>query len=129
MPEKPDQQDQIVHLQQLLIEAQAKIIALQETVQAMTPPRVNEQDVFWHLVSGVMSEQAAASDDLDLVRRFKDWNIRFAQTYLKPYVDPRIYSETLNQMTRGLSSHIAQLQTDRDQHGQGKITKQVKHDD
>lgn len=99
-------------LQQQLIESQQKIIELHQRIDQMTPKSVDEKEVHWHLASGgIMSEEAAASDDLTVVRRFKDWNIEFAKKYIKPHVTQQVFSETLNQMTRGLTTHIAELET------------------
>ena len=62
----------------------------------------------------MLSKEAARSDNLETVLRFRDWNIEFAKKYIKPYVNPKVYSECLNQMTRGLSERIAQLKTERE---------------
>ncbi len=102
-------------LQEQLIEAQQKIIELQQRIDEMTPKTPTDEDVFWHLTSsGVPSHEAATSNDLELVRKFKDWNITFAEKHIKPFVNPKVYNETLNQMTRGLAIHIAELQNKRD---------------
>lgn len=99
-------------LQEKLIEAQQKIIELQDRIDNMSPKAISEKDEFWHLISGgVMSEEAANSDNVVLVKKFKDWNISFAEKNIKPYVNPQVYNETLNQMTRGLGTRIAQLET------------------
>jgi len=99
-------------LQQQLIEAQQTIIELQQRVDDMSPKPVIEKDEFWHILSGgILSEDAAKSDDLKVVRAFKDWNVEFAQKHIKPYVNPQAYNEALNQMTRGLPTRIAELET------------------
>lgn len=99
-------------LQQQLIEAQQKVIELQQRIDSITPKAIVEKDEFWHIVSGgVMSEDAANSDDLETVKRFKTWNVKFAEKNIKPYVNPQVYNETLNQMTRGLPTRISQLET------------------
>jgi hypothetical protein len=61
--------------------------------------------------NGIMSEEAANSDDLRLVRKFYDWNMAFAKKHIKPYVNQQVYSETVNQMTRGLPKRMAELET------------------
>lgn len=99
-------------LQQQLIEAQQEIINLQKRLSEMTPKTPPDKEAFWHIASGgIMSDEAATSDDPALVQRFKNWNVNFAAQYIKPYVDPKVYSECLNQMTRGLPNHIAELET------------------
>lgn len=99
-------------LQQQLIEAQQKIIELQKRLDDLTPKNVPDEDVFWHIASGgVMSEEAATSEDLALVLKFKKWNETFAEKHIKPYVNPLVYGECLNQMTRGLNARITELET------------------
>jgi hypothetical protein len=106
-------QQQLADAQQQLVEAQQKIIALQQQVLDMTPKNAPDEDIHWHIYSkGVMSSQAANSDNLDEVRRFRDWNVQFAKKYIKPYVNPTVFSECLNQMTRGLAERIADLTSD-----------------
>lgn len=98
--------------QQQLIEAQQKIIELQEQIEALTPKNPADETVFWHIKSeGVLSTEAAKSDDVELVRRFRDWNLKLAKDHIRPYVSPKVYSEAVNQMTRGLAEHIAELET------------------
>jgi hypothetical protein len=46
-----------------------------------------------------------------MLRRFRDWNGKFAQQFIKPYVNAKVYGECLNQMTRGLSERIAKQDT------------------
>ena len=92
-------------LQQQLLEAQQTIIELQRRIDKMTPKVLPDEDVFWHLASGgVMSDEASNSDDVAVVRKFKQWNMDFARKNIKPYVNPQVYSECVNQMTRGLIS-------------------------
>jgi len=99
-------------LQQQLIETQQKVIELQQQIDDMTPKAIVEKDDFWHITSGgILSEEAANSEDVAIVRKFKDWNVTFAQKHIKPYVNPQVYSETLNQMTRGLPTRLAELET------------------
>jgi hypothetical protein len=99
-------------LQQQLIMMQQKVIELQQRVDDMTPKNSPDHEVFWHLASGgVMSDEVMQSDDLALVKKFQQWNIDFAKKHIKPYVSPKAYSECLNQMTRGLSDRIAELET------------------
>jgi uncharacterized protein (UPF0305 family) len=105
-------QKELLDTKQELIESQKKIIRLQDKVESMTPETPDDEKAFWHIASGgMLSTEAAKSDDLAVVERFKDWNIEFAKTYIKPYVNPKVYSECLNQMTRGLSERIAELKT------------------
>ncbi len=101
----------LVAAQQQLIEAQQEIIRLQQRIDDLTPKTPPDTEALWHLASGgIMSEEAANSNDLELVRRFLNWNVRFATLYVKPHVDPKVFAECLNQMTRGLSSRIAVLE-------------------
>jgi hypothetical protein len=105
-------QQQLMAVQQQLIETQQKVIALQQQIDDMRPKAISEKEEFWHLVSnGIMSDEAANSDDLRLVRKFRDWNMDFAKKHVKPYVNQQVYSEVVNQMTRGLSTRIAELET------------------
>lgn len=104
-------QQQLVETQQQLVTAQQRIIGLQQQIDEMRPKPISEQKEFWHLVSGTMSEDAAKSDDIRLVRRFRDWNMDFAEKHVKPYVNQQVYSEVVNQMTRGLSKRIAELES------------------
>jgi len=125
-------QQQLMNMQQQVIDMQQKVIALQQQIDEMRPKAVSEQDVFWHLTSnGVMSEDAAKSDDIHLVKKFQQWNVDFAKKHIKPYVNPQVYGEALNQMTRGLPTRIAELETksskrtvDRDQAEPKKTLKQ-----
>lgn len=115
MTESPSTEElllQQIALQKQLIEAQQKIIALQEQVDRLTPKNAPDEEIHWHIASeGVSSVDAAASDDLQTVKRFRDWNVSFAKKFIKPYVNPKVYGECLNQMTRGLSTRIAELET------------------
>jgi hypothetical protein len=98
-------------LMQKLSEAQEKIIHLQDYIADKTPETPADEDVFWHVYSkGIMSTEAAESSDVALLRRFLAWNLNFAEKYLQPYVDPLVYSEAVNQMTRGLPERIAELE-------------------
>ena len=99
-------------LQAQLIEAQQKIIALQEEIATLKPDTPKDEDVFWHIHSGgIFSKDAAESEDYLLVKKFRDWNIDLAKKHVKPYVNPKVYGEVLNQMTRGLPEHLSKLQT------------------
>lgn len=98
-------------LQAQLIEAQQKIIALQEELDDRKPETPSDDEVFWHIHSGTYSTDAATSQKLTLVQQFLDWNVALAENHLKPYVNPKVYSEVLNQMTRGLPEHLANLKT------------------
>jgi len=105
-------QQKLMDMQQQVIAMQQKVIVLQQQIDDMRPKAISEQEEFWHLVSkGIMSEEAANSDDLRLVRKFYDWNMAFANKHIKPYVNPQVYSETVNQMTRGLPKRMAELET------------------
>lgn len=102
-------------LQQQLVEAQQKIIALQQQVLDMTPKNAPDDELHWHIHSkGILSSEAANSDDLELVQRFSDWIDTFARKYIKPYVNPTVYGECHNQMNRGLAQRLAELTTKRD---------------
>lgn len=99
-------------MQEEMINSQKKVIELQQRIDSITPKPIVEKDEFWHIASGgVLSEEAAKSEDLAIVKKFKDWNVSFAQKNLKPYLNPQVYSETLNQMTRGLPARIAELES------------------
>lgn len=98
-------------LQQQIIEAQQKIIELQQQVAALTPKDPTDKEAFWHVHSGgVMSDEAANSTDVEMVKKFQKWNTDFAKKYIKPYVSHKVYGECLNQMTRGLSQRISELE-------------------
>lgn len=102
-------------VQQQLIDAQQKIIELQEQVDALTPKNPPDTEVFWHIKSkGVLSTDAANSDDINVVRSFRDWNLKLAKDHIRPYVSPKVYGETVNQMTRGLAERLACLETQSD---------------
>ena len=105
-------QQQMIETQQKMIDMQQKVITLQQQIDEMRPKAISEQEVFWHLASnGVMSEDAAKSEDIRLVRKFHQWNVDFAKKHIKPYVNPQVYGEALNQMTRGLPTRMAELET------------------
>ena len=113
-------------VQQQLLEAQQKIIELQQRIDQLTPKNPSDKEVFWHVASeGVLSNEAANSNNVKEVKRFLDWNVQFAQKFVKPYVSPTVYSECLNQMTRGLPERIAKLET---QSSSKKETKSGKPD-
>ncbi len=57
-----------------------------------------------------MSNDAANSCDPAVLRKFRQWNVDFARKNIKPYVNPKVYGETVNQMTRGLNERIAELE-------------------
>lgn len=108
-------QQQLAEAQRQLVEAQQKIIALQQQVIDMTPKNAPDEDIKWHIYSrGVMSSEAANSDDLEQVQRFSEWITDFAKKHIKPYVNPAVYGECHNQMTRGLAERLAELTTARD---------------
>ena len=99
-------------LQEELLEAKREIIELQKRIDEMTPKNTPDEDIFWHISGGMPSSAAASSDDLATVKRFRDWNTQFAKRHIKPYVNPKVYGECLNQMTRGLAEQIAKLETE-----------------
>ena|SRR5437762_11962130 len=104
-------QQQLIETQQQLIESQKQVISLQRKLDKKTPKNPKDKDVFWHIAShGMMSVEAATSKDLATVRRFEEWNVRFTERHIKPYVSPKVFSECVNQMTRGLPEHIAALE-------------------
>lgn len=105
-------QQQLIETQQELLKAQKQIIALQRKLDKKTPKTPKDTDVFWHLVSdGVLSTEAANSDDLLTLMQFYEWIVNFAKKHIRPYVNPKVYGECLNQMTRGLNLRIAMLET------------------
>lgn len=113
-------------LQQQLIEAQQKIIELHNRIDKMTPKHASDDEIIWHVASnGMMSDEAANSDDLATVKRFRDWNVSFAKKHIKPYVNPTVYGECLNQMTRGLATRIAELESKEDVKRRLHVTKPV----
>jgi hypothetical protein len=105
-------QQQLIETQQELLKAQKQIISLQKKLDKKSPPNPKDKDVFWHLMSdGVLSTEAAKSDDLVTLKQFYDWNVKFARNHIRPYVNPKVYGECLNQMTRGLGERISALET------------------
>ncbi len=105
-------QQQLIETQQELLKAQKQIIALQKQLNKRMPKDPKDKDIFWHLVSdGLLSTEAATSDDLLTLKQFYDWNVNFAKKHIRPYVNPKVYGECLNQMTRGLGERISALQT------------------
>ena len=96
--------------QQQLVEAQRKVIELQARIDAMTPKNAPWSEILWHVASGMYSLDAATSNDLATVIRFRDWLNEFAKAHIKPYVNPTVFGECLTQMTRGLSDQIAKLE-------------------
>jgi hypothetical protein len=112
-------------LQQQIIELQQKVIELQQRIDKMTPPTPPDEEVFWHISSGLMSDEAANSDSAKVVRRFRKWNIDFANKHIKPYVNPKVYSECLNQMTRGLSERITELEAEQEAEEEIRVVKKA----
>lgn len=101
-----------IQLQQQLIEAQQVVIVLQKRIDEMTPKNAPDEEILWHVASGgIMSKEAAASEDVRVVKRFLKWNQDMAKRHIKPYVNPKVYMECLQQMTRGLPERVAQLET------------------
>ncbi len=102
-------------LQAQLLEAQQEIIDLQKQLLALKPDTPDDKEVFWHVKSnGQLSIDAAESDRLEVVQAFLDWNISLANEHVKPYVNPKVYGEVLNQMTRGLPEKISDLKTEKE---------------
>ena len=94
-----------------LIETQQKVIELQEQVRAMTPT-LPDEDVQWHTYSGgLISEESAKSKDPEMVREFYNWILAFGKKYVQPFVSPKVYMEVMNQMTRGLTGRLAEIET------------------
>ena len=101
-----------MRMQQELNESQQIIIALQKRIDELTPKVVPDNEVIWHVASkGMLSKEAALSDDPKTVRAFQDWLVGFAKKYIKPYVNPKVYMEASQQMTRGLPERLAELET------------------
>lgn len=105
---------QQISLQAQLLEAQQKVIELQARIDEMTPPNPPDDEVYWHISSGMLSTEAANSNNIVTLKKFRQWNINFANRNILPYVSPKVYGECLNQMTRGLSEKIATLETKAD---------------
>jgi hypothetical protein len=110
MQKQIELQAQVIQKQQELIKAQQEIIELQKRVDAMTPKVVADEEIFWHTHSGMPSLEAANSDDIEVVSKYHQWLTEFAQKHLKPYVNPKVFGEALNQMTRGLTQRIVDLE-------------------
>lgn len=101
-----------IALQQELIEAQQKVIALQQRIDGMTPKNAPDEEILWHIASdGIMSKEAAQSSDVKVVKKFLKFNQDMAKKHIKPYVNPKVYMECLQQMTRGLPERIAELES------------------
>jgi hypothetical protein len=106
-------QQQLIETQKELMKAQKQIITLQKKLDKRTPKTPKDTDIFWHVVSdGLLSMEAANSDDLVTLKQFYDWNVNFAKKHIRPYVNPKVYGECLNQMTRGLADRISSLETE-----------------
>ncbi len=113
-------QKKLIETQQELLKAQKEIISLQKKLNRTTPRNPKDKDVFWHLVSdGLLSTDAANSDDPMTLRQFYEWNVNFAKKHIRPYVSPKVYGECLNQMTRGLGDRIAALETQNELRSRG----------
>lgn len=96
--------DMLIQTQQQLIEAQEKLLALQ--------PNLPDEDVHWHKVShGKIGDDVIESDDLALVQEFRQWIFDFGDKYLRPYVHPQVYAETISHMSRGIPAKLAELET------------------
>jgi hypothetical protein len=101
-----------IALQQQLIETQQQVIALQQRIDQMTPKNAPDEEILWHIASGgIMSKEAALSEDVRVVKKFLKWNQDMAKKNIKPYVNPKVYMECLQQMTRGLPERVALLET------------------
>lgn len=104
-------QQQVIDLQQQVITLQQQVIDLQQKVSEKKPEPVSDEAIFWHRTSeGIGSYEASQSDDVALLRRFRQWNVDFATRHIKPYVNPKVFGECLNQMTRGLNERIRDLE-------------------
>lgn len=100
-------------LQQELIQTQQKLIALQQRIDNMTPKNAPDEELLWHIASGgIMSKEAAQSNDIKIVKKFLKFNQDLAKKHIKPYVNPKVYMECLQQMTRGLPERVAELESD-----------------
>lgn len=105
-------QQLVIEQQQQLIKTQQELIKAHRRIDKMTPKEPKDKDAIWHLNDkGLTSMEAANSKDLETLRYFQEWIIEFANKYIKPFVHPKVYSECLNQMTRGLPERIARQQT------------------
>lgn len=105
-------QKRLIDTQQELMKSQKRVISLHKKLEKKVPLNPRDENAFWHIASGgMMSFEAANSKDLATVRKFEEWNIQFAEKYIKPYVSPKVFSECVNQMTRGLPERIATLET------------------
>lgn len=117
-------------LQQQVMDLQQQVIELQQRVDQLTPKDPPDEEAFWHLnADGLLSSEAAASDDVSVVRRFLRWNTDFAKKYIKPHVSHKVYGETLNQMTRGLNERIAELEKSSKKRKRGSPKLRVKKED
>lgn len=116
-------------LQAALIEMQQEVIRLQNKLDKMKPDTPLDEEVFWHVASGGgLSTEAANSKNVDEVQKFLDWNLGLAKKYVKPHVNPKVYGEVVNQMTRGLPERIAELKT-RSEINQAKANKKSESGD
>lgn len=108
-------QQQLIEAQQQIIESQRENAKIQRKLDKMKPSTPKDKDIFWHLVSdGLSSHEAATCDDLITVLQFDEWINKFGAKHIKPYVNPKVYNECLNQMSRGLPQRIAQLRTQKE---------------
>lgn len=104
-------QQQLADTRKEVVKAQRQTIALQKKLDKRTPKTPDDEEVFWHLAGGMMSLDAANSNDLATLRKFEAWLVDFGRAQIKPYVHHKAYTECSNQMTRGLTERIAELQT------------------
>lgn len=93
-----------------LVEAQRKIIELQQKVQDMTPPQPTDMEVHYHMQTGVFAEDAAESESIAVVEAYQRWVMAFAVKFIKPYVNQKVFQEVTTHMTRGLITHISDLE-------------------
>jgi hypothetical protein len=97
-------------LQQKLIDSQQEVIELRKKIEAMTPARPTE-DVHWNKVyGGLASEEALAIGDLATLKALREWIFKFGEKYLKPYIHPEAYAETMAHMTRGIAKRMSDLE-------------------
>ncbi len=113
-------QQELVETQRELLKTQKQVIALQKKLEKKMPKNPKDKDIFWHLASdGVRSIEAANSDDLLTLKQFYEWNLNFARKHIRPYVNPKVFGECLNQMTRGLGERISALETKQELQSRG----------
>ena len=104
-------QQELIEAQRQLAAAQREVLRLERALKKKSPKNPPDKQTFWHLASGMFSTEAANSDDLKTVEQFSQWLELFARKNIKPYVNPKVYGECLNQMRRGIPERLAELET------------------